>query len=304
MAATTRSTPSAKSAKSAKKRKAQTRKARFTAATADRHELYQYAVQNVEAEIDFVDNTYKALRGVRASRLREDFCGTGNTSCEWVRRRVRNTASGLDIDQPTLEWGRKKNLAKLTKEQRKRVRLLNRDVRTPGDAVNMDIILAMNFSYWLFMERSTMREYFGAVRESLAEGGVFFLDHFGGYDAFKEQEESREIDAGPEPFTYTWHQKRYNPITGRVDCAIHFELADGTKMRNAFKYTWRLWTLPEIREILEEAGFRKSTVYWEGTAETGDEDDDEEFVGGNGIFEPTEVGEADAGFICYIAAEK
>ena len=29
---------------------------KYTAATADRHELYQLSVQNVEAEIDFVDD--------------------------------------------------------------------------------------------------------------------------------------------------------------------------------------------------------------------------------------------------------
>jgi hypothetical protein len=47
--------------------------------------------------------------------------------------------------------------------------------------------------------------------------------------------------------------------------------------------------------MLTEAGF-KATVYWEGT----DEDTDE----GNGIFEPTTEGEADAGWIAYIVAEK
>ena len=39
------------------------------AATADRHRLYELSVQCVEAEIDFVDETYRALRG-RKARLR------------------------------------------------------------------------------------------------------------------------------------------------------------------------------------------------------------------------------------------
>jgi hypothetical protein len=47
--------------------------------------------------------------------------------------------------------------------------------------------------------------------------------------------------------------------------------------------------------MLTEAGF-KATVYWEGT----DEDTDE----GNGIFVPATEGEADAGWIAYIVAEK
>ena len=66
-------------------------------------------------------------------------------------------------------------------------------------------------------------------------------------------------------------------------------------MEKAFTYEWRLWTLPEIRELLEEAGFGRVTVYWEGTDEDGE---------GNGEFEPTTRGDADAGWIAYLVAEK
>ena len=72
---------------------------------ADRHELYEAAVQGVESEIDFVEKEFLALRGRRAHSLREDFCGTGNSSCEWVRRRVGNHAIGVDLDDSVLAWG-------------------------------------------------------------------------------------------------------------------------------------------------------------------------------------------------------
>lgn len=267
---------------------------RFTAATADRHELYQLAVQNVEAEIDFVDATFKTIRGQHASTLREDFCGTGNTSCEWVRRRATNRAIGLDIDPDPLAWGEAHNLSQLTDDQRSRVSLIQRDVLAPGDAVGTQIVLAMNFSYWLFRTRDELRTYFSAVYDSLADDGVFFLDHYGGYESMEEQEEERNIDSD---FTYIWDQHHYNPITGEMDCKIHFKFRDGTRLDNAFVYTWRLWTLPEIREILAEAGFANITVYWEGE----DEDDPEE---GNGEFSPTMEGTADASFICYLTAVK
>ena len=65
-------------------------------------------------------------------------------------------------------------------------------------------------------------------------------------------------------------------------------------MKNAFSYTWRLWTMPEIIDLLHECRF-KPTVYWEGTDEDGE---------GNGVFEPAEEGEADAGWIAYIVCEK
>ena len=283
----------------------------LTAATADRHALYQAAVQNVEAEIDFVDETYEKLRNKKASSLREDFCGTGNTSCEWVRRRESNTAVGLDIDTPTLEWGLEHCVGALEGDARERVRLLDRDVRTPGDAVGVDCVLAMNFSYWLFQRRADMVGYFRTVRESLAEDGVFFLDFYGGTEAGTEQDyedsERRECvlpGKGPEKsrrYTYVWQQKRYNPVTGEMHCRIHFEFPDGTEMRDAFTYTWRLWGLPEIVEALEEAGFGPVTVYWEG-----DElDEDGEPTGeGDGVFTPAGDEENCESFICYIVAEK
>jgi SAM-dependent methyltransferase len=268
---------------------------RFTAATADRHILYQLAVQAVDAEIDFVDDTYKALRGRRASRLREDFCGTANTSCEWVRRRPTNTAVGLDLDQPTLDWGVAHNLAKLKPAARSRIRLLNRDVLRPGpDAGRMDIILAMNFSYWVFKTRARLREYFRAARASMAPGGLFMLDFYGGYEAMKIQRERRPVAGKVRGFTYVWDQASYNPISGDMTCHIHFHFPDGSRMNRAFSYDWRLWTVPEVREVLAEAGFARSTIYWEGDDGDG---------GGNGEFTPSDTGEACAAWIAYLVAE-
>ena len=58
-------------------------------------------------------------------------------------------------------------------------------------------------------------------------------------------------------------------------CHIHFSFPDGSKIKKAFTYDWRLWTLPEIRELLLEAGFQRATVYWEGTNEETEEGDGE-----------------------------
>jgi hypothetical protein len=280
----------------------------LTAATADRHALYQAAVQNVEAEIDFVDKTFLKLRGRPARLLREDFCGTGNTSCEWVQRRVTNVAMGLDIDAPTLDWGREHCVGTLTPDQQERVHLLERDVLAPGDAVGVDCVLAMNFSYWLFQTRSEMVRYLRSVRESLTEDGILFQDFYGGSEAFTQMDDEdtpmeRRKCKLPDgrAYTYVWDQHEYNPITGEMHCRIHFEFKDKTVMRDAFTYTWRLWTLPEMRELLAEAGFSKTTVYWEG-----DELDDEgEPTGeGNGVFTPTTTGSADPAYICYVVSEK
>lgn len=266
----------------------------FTAATANKHELYQLSVQNVEAEIDFVDETFQEIRGRDAVTLREDFCGTGNTSAEWVRRRASNRAIGLDIDQPTIDWGLQTHVVDLDEDAQSRISLLNRNVLEPGDATGLDIVLAMNFSYWLFKTREELCNYFKAVRASLGEDGVFFLDHYGGSEAMTETKESKKIDDGPgRKFTYVWEQKSYNPITNDMECRIHFKFPDKTRMNDAFVYHWRLWSLVEIRELLSEAGFSEVHVYWEG------EDDEGE---GSGEYERTLEGEADPAFINYIVA--
>lgn len=266
----------------------------FSAATADRHELYQLSVQNVEAEIDFVDDAFKDIRGRHAVLLREDFCGTGNTSTEWIKRRKNNRAIGLDIDQPTLDWGLEHHIDALSDDEKSRIALLNRNVLEPGDANGVDIVLAMNFSYWLFKTRDDLRHYFRTVRESLGKDGVFFLDHYGGSEAMTETKEAKQIDDGPgRKFTYVWEQKHFNPITNDMECRIHFKFPDKTRIKDAFTYHWRLWSLVEIQELLREAGFSQVHVYWEG------EDDEGE---GNGEYAPTTEGAADPAFINYIVA--
>ena len=258
---------------------------------ADRHILYERAVQCVESEIDMVDETFLKLRGRQARTLREDFCGTANTSCEWVRRRTDNLALGVDLDDEVLGWGKQHNLGSLTEEAMERVQLLHADVLNV-DTPAMDIVLAMNFSYWIFGTRETLKAYFSRIRECLVDDGVLFLDFYGGYETMREMEEETDHD----DFIYVWDQNRYNPITGEMNCQIHFKFPDGSQMKQAFSYDWRLWTLPEVRELLEEAGFSRVLVHWEGT--------DEKTQEGDGIFTATEMGEADAAFICYLSAEK
>jgi hypothetical protein len=271
--------------------KARRKRSPTKAARADRHVFYEAAVQSVEAEIDFVDDEFARRRGRRARYLREDFCGTANTACEWVRRRHDNYATGIDLDAEVLAWGEAHHIAALAPAQRKRIALLNDDVMRASTPLQ-DIVLAMNFSYWLFKERRLMRRYFRRVLETLNEDGIFFLDCYGGYDAFRVLKE-RTRHKG---FTYVWDQASYNPVNGDLTCHIHFHFPDGSKLKRAFSYDWRLWTLPEIREILAEAGFGRTTVYWQGW------DEDEET--GSGEFYPVECADPDAGWICYIAAER
>ena len=256
---------------------------------ADRNICYEEAVQCAEAEIDIIDSIFKKLKKRQASTLREDFCGTTNTSCEWIKRRNTNTAICVDLDKDVLDWAKRNKLEKLTAEQSSRISLINENVlNVVNDPV--DILLAMNFSYWIFKERKLMIEYYKKIRNALVDDGIFFSDAYGGYEAFQELKEKTKNDN----FTYIWDQHKYDPISGSAINHIHFKFKDGSKIKKAFTYEWRVWTLPEILEMLVEAGF-KPTVYWEQADEDGE---------GNGEFIPQTEGEADAGWIAYIVSQK
>ncbi len=257
---------------------------------ADRHILYEQAVQSVEDEIEFLGETFTALRSREPILLREDFCGTANAACQWVRVNPEHRSVAVDIDADVLGWGRQHHVAALSAEQKGRVKLVNDDVLT-AETEASDLTIAFNFSYWIFKARDTMRSYFRAVHEHLKDDGLFFLDAFGGSEAYEDMKEKTKHNG----FTYVWEQAEFDPVTAHCVCHIHFNFPDGSRMVNAFSYAWRLWTLPEVRELLLEAGFKKATVYWE--EEEDDDDDDGDYV-------PVEHGVNDPAWIVYIVAEK
>ncbi len=276
------------------RRKARRKKAKKgwrTAETSDRHELYELSVQEPEAECDLIDQIWKEQRKRKCNHIREDFCGTAAVAMEWVKRKKSHTSIGVDLDREVLDWARDRLPQRLDAEQQSRVTIIEGNVLTTRTE-KVDSVLAMNFSYNLFKTRDDLRNYFRIARESLVEDGLFLLDAYGGSEAFEEITEDRDLDG----FTYVWDQASYDPISGLATNHIHFHFPDGTKMKKAFSYEWRLWTLPEVQEVLREAGFSNVIVYWEGT--------DEETGEGDGEWAVAERGEACPGWVAYLVAER
>jgi cyclopropane fatty-acyl-phospholipid synthase-like methyltransferase len=258
---------------------------------ADPWNLYEQSVQEPEADCDLIDQVWKELRGRSAHHLREDFCGTAANSIEWVKRRKRNTAIAVDISPEVLAIAAKRVTRRLKPRDRQRIELVEGDVMKVKTRP-VDTVVASNFSYFAFKTRRRLKRYFRAVRETLVDDGLLLLDAYGGSESILELREPRQQDG----FTYIWDQHHVNPVTGDVINYIHFKFPDGTKLERAFVYEWRLWSLPELQELLKEAGFKNVTVYWEGT--------DEESEEGDGVFTVTRSGEACEGWIAYLAAEK
>jgi len=262
------------------------------ASKADKYDLYLQSVQEPDHDAWFLNRAYKDAYGRSAQTLREDFCGTFAVCCSWVRGRPKRSAIGVDIDTAPLDWGRRNNLAKLSSKEQARITLQQNDVRSVTGP-KADIVAAQNFSFCIFKTRDALRTYFTSVYRNLKAEGVLLLDMMGGPESYEEDTEDIHKQDG---FKYVWEQHRFDPITHHCTCFIHFRFKDGSEMKRAFRYDWRLWTIPELRELLSEAGFRETQVYWEDTdSETGE---------GNDVFRRRDHAESDPAWIAYIAGVK
>ena len=258
---------------------------------ADRYVLYQKSVQDPEGDVIRVRRMYERVNGTAPRTLREDFCGTAAFAAAWVEAHRDNRAIGVDLDPEPLDWGRRHNLEALRDDQLRRITLLQDDVRT-ARTPKVDVLVAFNFSYFLFKQRAAMLEYFRRSHAHVKSDGIFVIDAYGGPESMQQRKERRRVGG----FTYIWDQHRFDPITHDATCHIHFEFRDGSKIERAWTYHWRLWTIGELTDLLTEAGFASTTVYWEGTeAETNE---------GNGIFRPRKHAEDDPAWIAYIVAAK
>lgn len=258
----------------------------------DKYALYQRAVQEPEADIEFVNEVFEARFGHRPRTMREDFCAAAFLSSEWVRHADDNRAWGIDLDPEPLQWGRDNNVATLSSAQAQRLELIEGNVlEVTHDPV--DVVAAFNFSYFYLQSRAELLAYFRTAFSNLAGSGLFVLDIYGGPDAQSLVEETTIHDG----FNYVWDQDEFDPINNRMQAYIHFEKPSGKRMKRAFSYDWRLWSIIELREVLAEAGFSPSEVYWEGT----DEETDGE---GDGVFVLEESAENTDAWIAYVVGVK
>jgi len=260
---------------------------------ADKYVCYQKSVQSPEHEIDFFEQAYQEAYKKKPKSIREDFCGTFSICCHWVAAGRDRTAIAVDLDPEPLEWGRDHNLSKLTDAEQERVRILEQDVRQ-RNRPQVDILTAQNFSFWIFKTRAEVIEYFKVARANMGPQSIMIMDMMGGGGCYEEgQTDVRTIKKGKKGFKYYWKQDRFNPITADARFYIGFKFSDGSKLKKAFEYNWRFWTIPEVREMLQEAGFSASRVYWEVDYK----DADSEWL-------IKESADSDPSWICYVVALK
>lgn len=271
--------------------------------------LYESCVQNPDLAV-------KLLRGIHGASpriLAEDFCGTAALSRAWVRAIENARAIAADIDPAPLKRA-KAEIARLHAKLNAKphgtslapgtgtVRILRADVLTSASLARSraDVLFVGNFSIGEIHDRATLVRYLTRSRKRLLRGGVFVCDIYSGESAFRVGATQREhILADGTRVKYTWEQRSADPFTARVENALHFRVFKGSELvrdlRDAFVYRWRLWSVPELRDAMFEAGFRRVDVY----AQLPDAEDSEGNVYASPVDDPAELGPS---FIVCVSA--
>jgi len=228
----------------------------LTAKTAEKFDLYQRSLQAAES-VRFLENRFRILTGRSPRVLREDFCGSAFNSCEFIKLHPKNRAIGIDLDDSALRWCLQNNYPNLKESQWERITLIKANVlivETP----KADLIAALNYSYAIFKKRSDLRRYLVKARKSLVKGGAIMLDAASGTDL----SEGFTFEGKCDEFNCISEWRAVDPISHDYVINISYLFKDGSWIRNAFIYEYRLWTLPELQDLLLEAGFRDIHVIW------------------------------------------
>ncbi|KAG8078535.1 hypothetical protein GUJ93_ZPchr0007g5787 [Zizania palustris] len=121
-----------------------------------------------------------------------------------------------------------------------------------------DIICAFNYSCCCLHRRKDLVLYFRHAFNALSKrGGIFVMDVYGGTSSERKLRLQRRFPS----FTYFWEQEEFDIISRQTRISLHFQAGKKQMLRHAFTYHWRLWSIPEIKDCLEEAGF-KSIHTW------------------------------------------
>jgi SAM-dependent methyltransferase len=224
-------------------------------------DLYRWAVQHPLAEAAFLERCYAHHVGGEPTRLREDFAGTSVVSGAWVLQDEDRRALAVEKHGPTARWAHR-HARRTLGERAQDLVIVEADVmdlRSP----RVDVVAALNFSALIYHDRPALVRYLRHARQCLDRRGVVVLDVFGGPGAERVGEQQRDVEpdeSGIAPFTYTWEQRAFDAVRRRIDCRIHFGVA-GKNRRDAFRYDWRLWTLPELLDAFAAAGYDGAAVW-------------------------------------------
>ncbi|KAL2918206.1 hypothetical protein HK105_202133 [Polyrhizophydium stewartii] len=195
----------------------------------------------------------------------EDFCGTAVLADAWAGMHATHEAFGIDIDPAVIAHARAQTLQHAHSA---RVHVSVGNVLEPTAAYGVppvDLIAALNYGVFYHHRRADLVKYLRRCADALNHGGVLIVDCFGG--ARVSSVEGRLFKRRFSDFTYFFEQKPMDALSSIVHVHLHFRFDDGSWLKNAFTYEFRVYTIREIREAMLEAGFARTFVWIGSSAE-------------------------------------
>jgi len=266
----------------------------------DKHVLYAQAVQSPKGDIAYLLRFHAQYLPGRPPplHLREDFSGTSELCAAWCTSDARRTAVGVDLDKEELRYaadcvlanagsaaGRTLLVCANVLDDPAHATPFNADAWTDDSCADWrslwkrpaDIVAALNSSLCLLHTREEAERYCASARANTASPGLFVLDMNGGHS----MEKALELKTRLRGFDYIWSQDGFDPLTRTIRCHISFRIRGAAgqpqqTLRHAYSYSWRLWTLPEARDMLLGAGFKSVHVWMRRMREDGEESSDSE----------------------------
>jgi len=215
--------------------------------------LYERTVQDPARTVALL----RRLHGARPRVLGEDFAGTAALSRAWVERVAGGRAFAVDLDAEALAFA-----------PDPRVECRADDVRSAAvaDLGPCDVVQAGNFSLGELHTRADLEAWARMAHARLAPHGIAVVDTYGGESAWRLGVlERRRAEEGGEELRWTWEQRSADPLTGEVVDALSFRVLRAGEvvvdLPDAFVYRWRLWSVPELVDVLRAAGFVRTEVH-------------------------------------------
>lgn len=267
----------------------------------DIHDLYELCVQSPGHMVSLL----RAIHGGGATVLGEDFAGTGALCRAWCAAAKGNRAIAVDLDSGVLARAAAQN----------GVEVVVGDARSASDPARhvADVVFAGNFSIGYMHSRADLMAYMRHAAARLRPGGVVVIDTYGGESSFRGGSVERVHPVAQGAYegvpdgcrvVYTWEQREADPLTAMVTDVLHFRLERGEgrardvlqEWPEAFVYPWRLWSVPELRDAMREAGLARTDVY----ATLPDAVDGD----GNAYVEPVTGEDLEESFIVLVAGRR
>jgi SAM-dependent methyltransferase len=198
-------------------------------------------------EVDFV---VERLGLEPAARVLDLACGHGRHTVELARRGFRVT--GLDLSEPSLARAREAAHAEGVD-----VELVHGDMRELPWEDEFDAVVNLFTAFGYFAEQADDERVLGEVERALRPGGSFLLDVVSLFllaRGFRARD-WQQLEGGRTML----EDRDYDPLTGRSNVTWTFVAPTGE--RSELRHSLRVYTLPELRGMLERAGLEVAEAW-------------------------------------------